>query len=394
LRSAAGKNENQGATQGNRQVTSNRQSLCSLPVRLTVACLLATLAGAAAAQPPVWKTGAALRKELELPLSLTWEDREARAGLANLAKSTGVAILLDRRVDPEQKLQLAARDESLQLVLLRVAEQLDCGVTLVGSVVYLGPKQTSTKLATLAALRRQEVQALPNEAKSLLVKSEAWQWDELAEPRDLLADLAGRGRVKVEGAEAIPHDLWPATSWPAMPWTERMTLLLAGFGLTFELVDAGKTIRLVPIPAELTFEKTYSPRGDAADAAAQLRRLAPQAKIAVEGQRLRIAASAEDHDKIDRLLKGERVRTTQVTPGEKRYTLTVENQPAGAVAKTVAGQLGKELKYDPQVRERLRTSVSFAVKDVPLEQLMEKALGPLGLTYKLDDKTLVIVERE
>ena len=103
----------------------------------------------------------------------------------------------------------------------------------------------------------------------------------------------------------------------------------------------------------MTFEKTYAPRGDAADAAAQLRRLAPQAKIAVEGQWLRIAASAEDHDKIDRLLKGERVRTTQVTPGEKRYTLTVEKQPAGAVVKTVASQLGRELKYDAAIGERL-----------------------------------------
>ena len=335
-----------------------------------------------------------MRQELEKPLGITWEDREARAGLSNLSRSTGVAILLDRRIDSERKLQLTARDESLQVVLLRVAEQLECGVTLVGSVVYLGPKETSAKLATLAALRRQEAGGLSSEVKARLLRSAAWRWDELAEPRRLLSDLADLGGVDVANAEQIPHDLWPAAEWPAMPWTERMTLLLAGFGLTFEFADEGRTIRLVLLPERLTFPKTYTPRGDAADAAAQLRRIAPEANIAVTGQRLRVEASAEDHDKIDRLLKGERVRTTQVTPGEKRYTLTdIVDQSAGAVVKTVAAQLGKELKYDAAVGERLQTRISLSVKDVTLKELLDKTLGPLGLTYRLEEKSLEIVRQ-
>ena len=179
-----------------------------------------------------------------------------------------------------------------------------------------------------------------------------------------------------------------------MPWTERMTLLLAGFGMTFEYADGGATIRLVPLPEELTIERTYTPRGDAQDAAVQLRRLATGAKIAVEGQRLRVVASAEDHDKIDRLLKGERVLSTQVTPGEKRYTVTAENQPAGAVLKTVARQLGKELKYDAAITQKLRSNVSLSVKDAPLAELLGKTLDPLGLTYKLTDESLEIVPRD
>ena len=56
-----------------------------------------------------------------------------------------------------------------------------------------------------------------------------------------------------------------------MPWTERMTLVLAGFGMTFEFADGGASIRLVPLPEVLTIERTYTPRGDAKDTAAQLR---------------------------------------------------------------------------------------------------------------------------
>jgi len=375
-------------------VAADRQGFHNWP-RLPAAlglCLLA--ASTLAAQEPSWKTGAALRKELQAPLSLTWEERAAREGLTNLATNTGVAIWLDRRIDPARKLDLKARDETLQLVLARVAEQLGAGVSLVGPVVYIGPKDTSTKVATLATIRRQQVQPLPTEAKARLLRSQAWRWDELAEPRSLLAELAEQGGVRVENAEAIPHDLFPAASWPAMPWIERTTLLAAGFGLSFEFADSGRTIRLVPLPAELAFERTYTPRGDAADAAAQLRRLAPAATIAVAGSRLRIAASAEDHDRIERLLKGERVPTTVVTPGEKRYSLTVENQPAGAVVKTVATQLGKEFKFNPAAGERLRSKVSLSVKDVPLEELLDKTLRPLGLAYKLTDATLEVVPAE
>ena len=74
-----------------------------------------------------------------------------------------------------------------------------------------------------------------------------------------------------------------------------------------------------------------------------------------------------------------------------RYSLTVENQPAGAVLKTVATQLGKEFKFNPAAGERLRSKVSLSVKDVPLEELLDKTLRPLGLAYKLTDATLEVV---
>lgn len=405
---ARGNNGKQGTSRGILQVAAidtvmgNRQGLRNWPTRLARAwfcevcfvLFIATNASVAVAQDAAWKTGPAVRKELETPLGLTWSERSAREGLSNLAQSTGVAIWLDRRIDPDRKLTLKVADEPLNLVLLRVAEQLGGGVTLVGSVVYLGPKETTAVIATLATLRRQDVQKIEAAARAKLVRSEAWRWEELAEPRELLATLAERGGVTVQNAELMPHDLWPAGDFPATPWTERMTLLLAGFGLSYEFADRGTAIRLVPLPKEVTYEKAYTPRGDARDAAAQLARLTPHAKIEVEGSRLLVEASAEDHDKIDRLLKGERVKTAVATPGEQRYSLTVENQPAGAVVKTVATQLKRELKFSPEIREKLAMNVSFVAKDVPLDGLLRKALAPLGLSYKLDATTLEIVAAE
>jgi len=344
----------------------------------------------------VWKTGTAFRQQLDAAISLTWSERQLRDGLANLSKTTGVAIFLDRRIDPNQTIELTAAEEPVQLLLAKIGGQAKAQVTVVGSCVYLGPAQSADKLATLAAVRKNDVAPLPPEVKSRLLKTQAWQWSELAQPRRLLDDLAKQAGVSVQNPELIPHDLWPALSLPPLTWVDRMSLLLAGFGLTFEIGGQGTVIRLVPMPDSVVLDKTYSTRGDAADLAVQLKRIVPQARIRTEPGKLHVSAAQDDHDKIERLLAGQSVKTTKaVKPGagggEKRYTLTVENQPAGAVLKTLAGSLGKELKYDATLLDKLKRSTSFSVKDVTLDELMKKTLEPLGLAYKVDEKSLEVV---
>lgn len=401
-----GNNGKRGNVEGIELVTSDRQDLCNWLTRaLARGFILAVSAafggnvcgqdpgpglGPGATISPSWKSGAALRKSLDTPVSLVWGDRETRGAFDSLARSTGVAIFLDRRIDPSHLLTLKVVDEPLRSVLLSAAGQVEAGVVLVGSVVYVGPKATSGKLLALASLRRQETGKLPAEARIRLTKSEAWSWAEPAEPRQLLNDLATRGGVRVENPELVPHDLWPAANLPVLTWTERMTLLLAGFDLTYELKDQ-RTIRLVPLPERLVFERTYSPQGDADRAAIDLRRLVPEAKIAVERGALRVSATAEDHERVDRLLGGDRVTNTKVTLGKKRYTLTVANKPAGAVLKTVAAQISRDLKFDASLTEKLRTEVSLEVNEVSLEELLDKTLKPLGLTYRVDETALVIV---
>jgi hypothetical protein len=349
---------------------------------------------AAAQERPAWKTGPALRKQLEASVSVTWKERPLRDGLVNLSRSEGIAIFLDRRIDPDQPVELSVVSQSVEKLLQQLAAKNEARVGYLGPVVYLGPPATASKVSTLAVLRRQEAATLPNEAKLRLLRTEAWKWDELAEPRNLLAELGKKANVTIVDAELVPHDLWPAADLPPMAWLDRLTLVLAGFGLTFEISDGGAAVRLVPIPEEVLVEKTYTPKGEAAAAAAQLRRILPEAKISIEGGKLIVAAVQDDHDQIQRLLSGQSVKTTTVTQGEKRFSMTVENQAAGSVVKTVANQLGKEMKYDPQLVEKLQTKISLEVKDVTLDELLKRALEPLKLGYRIDDAALEVVPAE
>jgi hypothetical protein len=337
-----------------------------------------------------WKTGPALRKQLAASTSVVWEERELREAVTSLSRSFGIAIFLDRRLDPSQGVTLTVRDQPLEKLLSELADKVEAKPSVIGSVVFIGPPATASNVSTLATLRREQAAKLPNEAKARLLRSQAWQWPELAEPPQLLAELARAGGVTIENPELVPHDLWPAVSLPSLPWTDRLSLLLAGFGLTFELQNGGNTIRLAPLPEEARLTKTYTPRGTAGESASEIRKIAPTAEVRVERGKLVIAASQDDHDKIDRLLRGQTVRTTTAGPPMKVYTLTVENQPAGAVIRKVAEQLGKEFKYDAASLEKLKENVSFSVKDAPLDELLGKVLKPLGLTYKLDDTSLAV----
>ena len=148
------------------------------------------------------------------------------------------------------------------------------------------------------------------------------------------------------------------------------------------------------MPEQATLEKRYTPRGSATDLMAQLRRVLPEMELRVEQGQIVAAGRQEDHDKIERLLAGQSVRVAKPQKkagGEKLYTLKVENQPAGNVVSSMATSLGKELKYDPALAEKLRQPVTFNLKGATLEQFMETTLKPLGLTYRVTEKELEIV---
>ncbi|HMC11548.1 MAG TPA: hypothetical protein VKH44_09670 [Pirellulaceae bacterium] len=351
---------------------------------------------AVAQEPASWKTGPAFRRQLDAIENVAWPDSVLRDGLVRLSQAYGVAVFLDRRIDPGQSVTLTVRDAPVEAFLKQLATAVHAEMATIGSVVYLGPPETASQLGTLAAIRRQDVSKLPNEAKARLLRTETWQWEELAQPRQLLSDLARQAAVTVENVDLVPLDLWPAVRLPPLPWVDRMSLLSAGFGLTFEINERGTSVRLVPAPTTAVLEKRYTPIGNAANFATQLRRVLPEAKIRVEPAQLVVAARQEDHEKIERLLLGQSDPKSKPVKrgGEELYYLKVENQPAGSVVRKMAETLGKEMKCDPLVVEKLKQPVNFNVEKVTLDYLMETTLKPLGLTYRLSEETLEIVERK
>lgn len=344
---------------------------------------LAALACEATAQEPR-KAG----KEGRILVTLEWGDVPLRERLMEFGKKYSVAVFLDRRVDPDQRIELSVSDQPVEGVLAQAAEKLKLGTCTIGKTHYIGPKSTVSRLPGVVAQRKS---GLPVQSRAAWNKSKELKWDEAATPRAIAAALAQEGGTTLVNAEQIPHDVWPAYDLPAMTLTERLSLVLAGFDLTYQVASDGTSLRVVPMPQEKAYASVHTLPADAANIAAQVQRLFPTLKMERSGNRLTVVATLDEHDRIDELLQTGQTKTVTKVTNPKTYSLTVKNQAAGAVVNTVAKQLGKEFQYDLSLRDKLKEDDSFTVKDVSLEELLTKTLKPLGLSYKLTDTAIEII---
>lgn len=347
------------------------------------------------AQDEKWSTGVEFETAWENPLSLTWEGNPLRPAISRLARQSRVAILLDRRLDPEQRLTLTIANEPLSLALQRIAAKVNAGVCRVGPVAYIGPNYLTDRLATVASLRRADIERLNPTRRSGLLSPKTLQWEELAEPRALVTALANEARFEpTELTKNVPHDLWPANRLPALAWADRLSLVLAGFDLTFELDEANNALRFVPLPASPLAVKTLSVRGSPTKVAAELAAKFPQVETRVVGAKLAVRGRWEDLEIVERLLRGERVERATVVPGPSNFSLEVAEQPAGVVVRHIAKQLMYTLDVAPGAEELLEKRVSFQADRLTLADLLRTVLRGTGLKAEIEGQRIRVLKTE
>lgn len=344
----------------------------------------------AANEPVAWLVGAEFLKEWANPVGVTWNDTPVRDGLANLARTQRIAMMLDRRVDPLRTVNLQGDLEPLEIVCQRIAGKLNTGVCRVGPVVYFGPTSTTDRLATIAAIRRAEIDALGLAVRDRTA-AKPLAWDVLAEPRALVKSLAAEaGFTVVDLEQRVPHDLWRAQTLPPLVWSDRLTLVLAGFELTFQVDEASRQLQLMPIPTDVAFEKTYAVKGTANKVATELAAKFPRATIRAVNGRVAVRGSYEDHEWIERLVRGEKISRPQVVDAPSVYTLRVENQPVGGVIRAIAERLKLTVDFAPDTQDKLNQRVTFSVDKALIDDLLSASLRGTGLTHEIRDGRLLV----
>ena len=342
----------------------------------------------------VWRAGKDFQRQLQLPGPISWSEQSLRQGLKSVSRSQRIAIWLDRRIDPDGAISITTSGESLQATLQQVAEKLGGGVGFVGNVVYIGPKSVAARLATIAAIKRQATASLPSEAQTRWKRHQPFQWEALSSPGELLDQLAIEvrisGQFKVVQSERLPHDLWAPGDYPPLPPTDRLTLLLAGFDLSFDLARDGTAIRIAPMPESVSISRTFSP-DNALRAEQRIAREFPNVKMERRGNRLTATGRFEDLELIGRVLRGEKVTALVVDGAKTRFDLKVDNAKVGAIIGTLKKQRNLIVKLDPAVSDKLDTLVTFSVQQVTLTELLEAALKPVGITFRLNGNTLELL---
>jgi hypothetical protein len=358
---------------------------------------LFAFAAASADEPVVWLTGAKLKSQLEQKVGATWEGIPLRRAITSLSRSQRVAILLDRRVDPDQKIDFSFADVPLEKALKMTAAKVQIGVAQVGPVIYLGPTATAKKLRTLSALRHDEALHLSSPARSRILQQQPLRWDDETAPRELIKRLSADAHVTIEGTDRIPHDLWAAADLPAANLIDRLTLLAGQFDLTFSFAADGATVKLVEIPDTVAMQKSFPLRGSSAgrgkEIASRLAESLPGATIEATADKLVVRGYAEDLDFVEVYLSGRPAKQTTVTAGQKVYQLSVV-KPVGAVLKALGPKLDLDIRVDENAIKAaglsLATEVKVDVKNASEDELLSAVLAPAKLTFERQGKVIQV----
>jgi hypothetical protein len=367
---------------------STNGALHRLAIAAMAACTVAA-AGELSAADATWKTGDLFKRELTQPVGVTWANLELRQAVESLSTSRRVAVVLDRRVDPNRKIELSFDDVPLAEAWQRIASRIGTGTTILGSVVYLGPAKTAERLRTVLALRKEDVAKAPAASRLRWTQLKPWKWEMLSAPRDLLAEACRESGVTVDNLSQIPADLWAAGDLPPLALPERLTLLLAQFDLTYETAANGLSIHLVPLAEHPQIQRTYPVSTAPQQTIDNLQATGALsgANVSVQGKTLVVRGTQEEHDLVGDTLAGRTAKTTTVKEGRKVYSLNV---PVEKPVSKLLSELAAKLNWDLQIDRKAITAaglsmdklVTVEVKDVTEDELLRAILEPAGFTFR------------
>lgn len=353
--------------------------------------ILAGPAGAEINDARFFGRDSVVQQRLASRLSLRWEGVPLGDAVQRLADTQGVAIWLDRRADSSIEVTLAVRDVTLHDLLVDLAGKTGLGFTAARGVVFIGPQEAAAELRTLWAVAQGQVDRMPASVRAQMLRSTSLDLPRLVEPRDVVIALAKRMGTPIENPEAVPHDLWPARQLPPMAAVDQLTLLLAGFDLTWQPGRDKSRLRLIPIERPVVVGRQYERPTNSR--LVQLQNSGAVVETIGRGGAVRVAGRVEQHE----LLRGEDRKVAPSRqprrPGRQVYTLRVQEQPAQAILEHLARQLGKRLLLDAPLQKDaslLQQRVTFEVREVGLDELLDAIAAPVGLEIRSENDAITV----
>jgi hypothetical protein len=316
---------------------------------------------ASAAGHSGWATGPELQRRLAQPVDILWSNNPLRGAMASLSRVRQVAILMDRRVDPGQRVDLRVQDVPMESALRTIAERCGLGISRLGSVVYLGPPTAAERLPAVAAALAQSVRRLPITAQRRFFQVQPFCWKDLSTPRDLLAQLGRQNGIEISGLNRVPHDLWAAADLPPLSLINRLLLVAIQFDLTFEVATGGSRLALTPMPENLS----------------------PPAS---NRRATRAASPTPKSPTNDRVAGVGQIRIQR---------LSVKDEPLGPVLRQLAGRLKLELRIDQaaiaEAGISLDQRVSATIEDATVDDLFRQLLKSTGLRFQRRQRVVEIL---
>jgi hypothetical protein len=308
------------------------------------------------AQAPA-RAADALPRVLATPVTAAWKGLPLRAAAERLAQIGGIAVVVDRRIDPDTRIGLRAEGDALADVLTRVANDADAEAVAYAGHVRLVPRGGGAALVAAEKPRADELRRLPIRLRTTIRASREASWPDGAVPREIVAAAAAEAGIVIAGLDDLPHDHFPAARLPRLPLADRVDLLLAHFDRRVEWQPRavrGEEAAEFPIVAIA-----------AADADASGGRLLPKPSTAPNPAQDGAAATT--------------------------FTLTVA-APLEELLSTLAGRFALTLDLDRPGLSRVGVApgeiVRLELRDATRGQILDAILGPRGLVWRIEGDRL------
>lgn len=289
--------------------------------------------------------------------TIHWQGVTLEDAILRLRPLFEAVVFVDRRIDPNQRVNLDIDASSAEQVVGALAAECGLSVTRLGTLIYVQPIGAGDLEANSAA-RSREIARLPAALRPTLLAKGRLNWPRRTEPRQLIAGLAAERGWQLADAARVPHDVWAAGELPELSVADQLAVLLFGFGLTYEVHAADRKIAIVPLPVTADAPVATPSR--------------PATSAARPGARGTAA-------------------TKQV------YTLRVQEKPVRAVLRELSQRLRWSIQIDEQAiraaGKSLDQRVSFSVENADREQLLDALLTPAGLEYRIDGQQIRILPR-
>lgn len=331
---------------------------------------------------------ARFEQQLKALISTRW-DLPLKDVLHSIRETQRVAIFLDRRIDPTQQIQLEIQDETMRTALQQIANQANAQISRIRNVIYIGPNKTTDLLATVAAIHAEKHRRSQAKNTRVFTVGKTTQWNRLTQPQSIVTAIADSVNARITNIDAIPFDLWDKHAMPQLPFALRMSIVLAGFDLTYQM-NSDRSITLTPFPSEAKYQKSFSTNVNSANFN-RIKASFPTLQITNNMQQLVATGRWEEIAELELLLNGNSVTRPKPMPTSKQvYTLSVTNQTIQDVLKAIASNEKLEITASAAVRQIWDKRISLEAKELSLTDLLLQVVGKGNLQYRIVDKQLLI----
>ncbi len=328
------------------------------------------------------------------------------------AEQRTLNIWLDRKVDPTYLVSPGSLGPTRYHSLCQIAAEAGCVCVPINECVLIGRASWVDGIAQQIFGDTKTVHAIKRSQPVSIA------WPDLTTPDETLSILRTKSISPTLIPRSLPHDLWAAQRWEAIPGGVAALLISSQFvafdptetakqsfqrSYHFDALETTSTTELLSIvrsvDAEAAITKTGKTVALAAQAAAH-RRFANHCLIgdrsdqnargqngAGPGDRAGMNQPVADGDGEQfgsRLLE-------KLQKNERTFTLKVENKPAGAILVTLLAQVGLTCEMDTRVNQQLQRRVSFTAKGETAWQLVSRVLQLTGLDLVARDGKLHVV---